>query len=78
MSYNDFLTQGFAAYRKWFNRMFKLSFKGKFCGLLRLGDRLGSFVNRLARLLQRSRRSRPLGDVITFKLRGDVVKLYNA
>lgn len=78
MTYNEYLSKGFDSYRRWFNRMFKLSFGGKFCGLLRLGKRLPLFINRLARILNRSRMSRPLGDVIEFKLNGVQVKLYNA
>lgn len=78
MSYNDYLVYGFNAYRKWFNKMFKLSYDGKFCGLLRLGDKLDVFINRLSRLLHRSRISKPLGDIIQFRIRGHIVKLYNA
>lgn len=78
MTYNEYLQNGFESYRKWFNKFFKLSFKGKFCGLLRLGSLLPTFINRLGRMLHRSRVARPLGEVITFKLHGNVVKLYNA
>lgn len=78
MKYNDYLSVGFDSYRKWFNQMFSLSFDGKFCGLLRLGDMLDSFINKLGKILNPvSCRTAPLGDVIVLRLRGHVVKLYS-
>lgn len=78
MSYNEFKLKGFAAFRRWFNRFFSLSLDGKFVGLLRLGKSLDVFVNKLDRMLnKRSAHSCPLGDVISFRLSGHTIKLYN-
>lgn len=78
MNYTAYKLKGFDVYRRWFNRNFSLSFNGKFVGLLRLGDKLELFIHRLGKYL-----NRPLNpwtktpDIITIKLSGDVVKLYN-
>lgn len=77
MSYNFYKTNGFDAYRTWFNRMFSLSLDGKFVGLLRLGKSLDLFVHKLAKLLSRPATMRPLDEVITFRVSGHTVKLYN-
>lgn len=77
MKYNDYLTCGFDVYRRWFNQLFSLSFDGKFIGLLRLGDLLEQFINKLGKMLNRGSHTKPLGDIIVFHLRGHVVKLYN-
>lgn len=77
MKYNEFLLD-FSAYRRKFNRMFKLSLNHRFCGLLRLGAKLHQFVRKLERiLLNRKRTSKPLGDVITFKVGDYRIDLYN-
>lgn len=67
------------AYRRWFNQMFSLSFNGKFCGLGRLVDfgLFDLFKHKLNKLLNRSRLSRPLGDIIVMRIHGYTVKLYN-
>lgn len=77
MKYNDYLSKGFDAYRKWFNQLFSLSLNGKFAGLLRLGKYLDQFINKLGKILNRSSHALPLGDIITFKVHGMTIKLYN-
>lgn len=69
------LLNNFDAFRLWFNRMFSLSLNGKFAGLLRLKD-WKHFAYKLYKLLNGYYR-KPLADVITFRVNGDVVKLYN-
>lgn len=76
MSYNDYKNMSFDAFRKWFNANFSLSYKGKFCGLLRLGEHLDLFVHKLFKCLVRSKYQRPLGDIIAFRIGGNNVKLY--
>lgn len=59
-----------------FNRDFSLSFNGKFIGLDSLPNR-SLFEHKFRKIVERrSRRTKPLGDVICFKLSGKVCKLY--
>lgn len=65
----------FNAFRLWFNRMFSLSLNGKFVGLLRLKD-WKHFAYRLFKELNGYYR-RPSHDVISMRISGQAIKLYN-
>lgn len=74
----------FNSYRRWFNQLFSLSFDGKFKGLSTLLNTYGQrflehFVYKLHKILSRPAgyRSRLDCDVITFRLSGHIIKLYN-
>lgn len=77
MSYN------FDSYRKWFNQLFKLSFDGKFKGLSFIRNlshkMMDLFVHKLSKLLRHNdnKMQKSLGDVVTFRLSGHIVKLYS-
>lgn len=69
------LLENYDAFRRWFNSMFSLSLNGKFKGLGRLKD-WKRFAYRLYKELNGYYR-RPSADVITFKVSGQTIKLYN-
>lgn len=72
----------FYAFRKRFNQWFSLSFDGKFKSLGYLLETYGiyfveHFIVKFNRIVEhRLKTSRPLGDIITFKLSSHIVKLY--
>lgn len=72
------LLSNFYEFRKWFNRMFSLSFDGKFVGLctMSLYVDFDRFAYRLYKLLNGYYR-KPVSDIIVIRLSGHVVKLYN-
>ena len=72
------LLNDFIAFRKWFNRMFSLSFDGKFKGLCTLSMFVDfyRFAYRLYKILN-GYYLKPVSDVICIRLSGHVIKLYN-
>lgn len=73
----------FNEFRKWFNQMFSLSFDGKFKGLSTLRNLFGArFIEHLQYKLQKAMKHIVSGylsccDVITLRLSGHTIKLYN-
>ena len=72
------LLSDYLAFRKWFNKMFSLSLDGKFKGLCTLAMVLDfdRFAYRLYKLLNGYYR-KPVSEVITMRLSGHTIKLYN-
>lgn len=72
---NKDLLNDFVAFRRWFNQRFSLSLDGKFAGLLRLKD-WKRFAYRLVKIMNGYYR-KPFGDIITMRVSGQTIKLYN-
>lgn len=71
----------FDKFRCWFNSNFSMSFNGKYKSLSWLvsqSQRLYDlFLRAFARIMNRSKHSKPLGDIICFRVSGNIVKLYS-
>lgn len=68
----------FLSFRKWFNKMFSLSLDGKFKGLstLALVVNFEQFAYKLYKILS-GRYCKLYGDVLTLRVSGHTIKLYN-
>ena len=73
------LFETFDDFRRWFNQRFSLSMNGKFFGLLRLSERgidWKRFQYKLYKLLNGYYR-KPTDDIISIRMHGVSLKLYN-